>query len=58
MSLTILLERSSLQNRSMSQLNVYYILGVQFRRHSVEEKVNFNEDKVQHVTGSLVLYLR
>jgi len=41
MSLTILLERSSLQNHSMSQLNVYYILGMQFRRHFVEEKVNF-----------------
>jgi len=25
----------------MSQVNVYYILGVQFRRHFVEEKVNF-----------------
>jgi len=33
-------KRSSQQNHSMSQLNVYYIMGVQFRRHFVEEKVN------------------
>jgi len=26
---------------AMLQLNVYYILGVQFRRHSGQEKVNF-----------------
>jgi len=37
----VLLERSSLQNHSMSQLNVYYTLSVQFRRHFVEEKVIF-----------------
>jgi len=29
------------KNHSMSPLNVYYILGVQFRTHFVEEKVNF-----------------
>ena len=49
MSLTILLDRSSLQNHSMSQLTVYYILAVQFRTHSVGEKVEiFNEAKVQN----------
>jgi len=31
----------SLQNHSMSQLTVYYILAVQFRTHSVGEKGNF-----------------
>jgi len=40
MSLTIPLERSSLQNHSMSQLIVYYILAVQFGTHSTGEKVN------------------
>jgi len=29
------------KNRSMSQLTVYYILAVQFRTHSVGEKVSF-----------------
>ena len=37
----ILLERSSLQNHSISQLTVYCILAMQFRTHSVGEKVNF-----------------
>ena len=32
----------------MSQLTVCYILAVQFRTHSVGEKVNFNEAKVQN----------
>ena len=37
----ILLGRPSLQNHSISQLTVYYILAVQFRTHSVGEKVIF-----------------
>ena len=41
MSLTIPLERFSLQNHLMLQLTVYYILAVQFRTHSVGENVNF-----------------
>ena len=41
MPLTIPLERSSLQNHLMLQLTVYYILAVQFRTHSVGEKVIF-----------------
>ena len=36
------------KNHSMSQLTVYYILAVQFRTHSVGEKVNFTEAKVQN----------
>ena len=55
MSLTLLLEKSSLQNHSMSQLNVYYILGVQFRRHFVEEKVIFLT-KIKYKTTSNLLY--
>jgi len=32
---------AKIQDCTMSQLNVYYILGVQFRRHFGKEKVNF-----------------
>ena len=39
-SLTIALERSSLQNHSILQLTVYCILAVQFRTHFVGEIVN------------------
>jgi len=55
MSLTILLERSSLQNHSMSQLNVYYILGVRFRRHFGKEKSKFLM-KIKYKTTSNLLY--
>ena len=37
-SYPIRLERSSLQNHSMLQLSVCYILAVQFRTHSVGEQ--------------------
>jgi len=55
MSLTILLERSPLQNHSMSQLNVYYILGVQFRRHFGRRKSKFLM-KIKYKTTSNLLY--
>jgi len=52
-SLTIHLERSSLQNHSISQLTVYYILAVHFRTHSVGEKVFLTKLKYQ-ITSNLV----
>jgi len=55
MSLTIPLERSSLQNHLMLQLTVYYILAVQFRTHSVREKVIFLT-KLKYKTTSNLLY--
>jgi len=41
MSLTIPSEKFLLQNNLMLQLTVYCNLAVQFRTHSVGEKVNF-----------------
>ena len=56
MSLTIPLERSSLQNHSMSQLTVYYILAVDFRTHALCRRNSKLLTKLKHKTTSNLLY--